>query len=148
MKDKAFKFVAGWTLPPRPRLIALINSGLEAYARMEGLSIERSRRLQVAVEGVFAYCARALRAHDSAGKICVELYRSRDLLRVCILHCGPGGEFDTMLAHGKIEEIRRTSFEALGLVLAGDMADSLTFESRFDLTLGETLRSFRVEVVA
>lgn len=146
MKDKAFRFVSRWTVPPRSRLIALVNAGLEAYTRMEGQSVERSLRLQVAVEGVYAYCVRTLRAHESAEKISVELYRGSGRLRVCVTHCGPGGEFDAMLADGRIEEIRRTSFEALGLVIAGEMVESLTFDAHFDLGLGENRKRFQLEI--
>lgn len=139
------KCVAEWTVPPQVRNIAIITAGIDAFCRMNGFSERDSRQLQVAVEGVFAYCARSIRERLSTACIRTQLYWRESSIVTVIEYHGEGGELDEMLKPDAGQPVRRTSFEAMGVFIAREILDSLVCKRRFDLAGGNRLNTYTLE---
>lgn len=136
--------IVRWVVMPRRVEVAIINAGIEAWMAVEGFDPLDSRRLQVCVEGVFSYCVGAIRAGGGAEDIAVTLFRLDDRLRVLIEHSGPPGEWDDCLKLDGCPPIKRTSFEAMGLFIARELLHSLSCESRYDVAVGASLRTYEL----
>ncbi|WP_157054873.1 hypothetical protein [Salidesulfovibrio brasiliensis] len=136
------KCVAEWIVPSRVRNVALITAGLEAFCGMNGFSERDSRQLQVAVEGVFAYCARTLSGNGEYTCIRCKLFWEDRRITVELEYSGKGGELDEMLRPDKNRPVRRTSFEAMGVFIARELLESLVCISRYDLALGGRLNTY------
>lgn len=126
--------IAEWILPPNVRLVRLINSGVRSYCELVGLDDWGSSRIELAVEGVFAYCARTLKAQCRMGEpIRIRLFHESGVLRIEVSHEGQGGEYDACLDPHPAFELRRTSFEAMGLYIAREVMDGLVHDYRWDI---------------
>jgi hypothetical protein len=131
-----------WIVPSRKQDIGVINAGLDVWLASEGISSLDSRRIQVCVEGVFSYCVGTIRSAGRREDITVSLYRAEGGLRVVLQHCGPEGEWDACLKAHACVEIKRTSFDAMGLFIARQMLDSLVCESMYDVAAGVPVKTF------
>lgn len=136
--------VVRWIVPPKKKAIGIINAGVAAFARDAALSRQDTLRLQVSIEGVYQYCVRNITEAFQAEEIAVALFRGDHAVKVVVQHCGAGGEWDVQLKDGHDRNIRRTSFEAMGLSISLDMLDSLTHTSQLDLTSGRTLKTYEL----
>jgi hypothetical protein len=135
--------IAEWILAPNLRLVRVLNSGIRSYCELVGLQDWACARIELAVEGVFAYCARTLKAQCRPGEpIHVRLYHESGILRIEISHEGQGGEYDACLDPTPSFELRRTSFEAMGLYIAREMLDGLTHDYRWDITAQANLNRY------
>lgn len=132
-----------WRLPPSLRRLAMINAGIDAFCSMNGFGSDASRRVQLGLEGLYAYCVRNILAAKEHVEIRVRLFWEETCLRIEVSHHGPGGEWDEQLKMKR--EIRRTSFEAMGLVISRDLMDDVTFESNYDMTAGVMLRTYALQ---
>lgn len=137
--------IAEWTLPPRVRNVAVITAGVDAICHMNGFSRHDSGRLQVALEGIFAYCVRSINSKCASSPIRVRLYWKDLKVSAEIEYYGPGGDLDDMLKRDSKMPLRRTSFEAMGLFIARDLVETLSYSGRFDLTAGGKLNSYVME---
>ena len=137
------KPMATWVVPPRREAISIINAGLEAFFRTNGFTNLDSQRLQVCVEGVFIYCANNIRAFDSSKNIHVNLLWEEHDVKIIIQHAGPKGEWDDSLKNSSFP-IRRTSFEAMGLFIAKEILNNLSYESLLDVVTGQVSNNYEL----
>lgn len=133
-----------WLVPPRKGDVVMVNNGIDAYCRANAISHRDSLRIQVCVEGVFAYLVQNIRNVKSWNEIHIDLFREDATVKVVMEHCGPGGEWDPALKADSSIKIRRTSFDSMGLFIAYDVLDSLTYDSWFDLGAGNCIRSYEL----
>jgi len=131
-----------WIVPPRKRNIAVINSGIEALARVHGIPERDSLRFQVSFEGVFSYLAHNILTAKKNNEVVVELYWESPDVRLVMQHDGPGGEWDDSLRAEAKGDIRRTSFDAMGLFIARDILHRLTFDNWYDLVTGRNMNKY------
>jgi len=131
-----------WLVPPRKADVAMVNSGIAAYCSANTVSDRDSLRLQVCIEGVFSYLVQNIRSMKAWNEIRIELFREDAEVKVVMQHCGPGGEWDQALKADSSIQIRRTSFESMGLFIAHDMLHDLTYDSWFDLGSGNCTRVY------
>lgn len=136
--------VVRWIVPPRRKAIGIINAGIEVHGRNNGYSGNDIQRLQLGVEGVYAYCVRNIQTAGEAEEIGVSLSQGKGKVKVVIQHSGSGGEWDSHLKKDSDHRIRRTSFEALGLFIALEFVDSLIHDSQLDLTTGRNLKTYEM----
>jgi hypothetical protein len=134
--------IVKWILAPRRCDIGIINAGVSVWLAAEGYGSLDSSRLQVCVEGVFSYCVGTIRGAGGNEDIAVSLFRLDDGVRVLVQHSGPAGDWDDSLMVDANPEIKRTTFDAMGLFIARELLHSLTCESRYDMVLGCPLKTY------
>ncbi|WP_243547335.1 ATP-binding protein [Pseudodesulfovibrio tunisiensis] len=127
---------AVWIMPPNRASVRMVNAGLDAFCILNGFDENHSRRIQVCLEGVFMYCARNIMTQADPHDIEVRLYWRTNRLEMFVEHHGPRGEWDDCLRRNSHVPLRRTSFEAMGLFIAREILDELTFEARYDIAAG------------
>lgn len=138
------KPIINWSVAPRKKNIAMINEGIDAFCRLYAIGSDDSLRLQGCVEGVFSYLVGNIRALASNDTIHTSLFWDTPDVTVRMVHSGPGGEWDECLRAGHKGEIRRTSFDSMGLFIARDLLHELHFESRYDLGQGQATRTYEL----
>lgn len=136
-----------WIVPPRKRAIGMINAGIGVFCESHGFSRDEISRLQVSVEGVFGYCVGNILAAKGAEEIAVWMLRDKERIKIVFQHYGAGGEWDHVLRPDAADHVRRTSFEAMGLFIAEEMADSLVHDSQLDLASGHTMKTYELQYI-
>ena len=137
-------YVASWSFPPAKGGVNIVNAGIDAFFRTNGLGQGRSLRFQACIEGVCNYCAGNIRERGGAEEIYLRLYWEDRSLRGLVYHYGPGGEWDHALDARHRGRVRRTSFDALGLFIAQELAADLVFRSQYDVVAGRTVREYEI----
>lgn len=141
--QKNVKPLATWTMPPRRDSMAVINAGIEALCRINGFDHMDSGRLQLCLEGVFAYCVNTLAGGGVNEPILVRLQWQRRDVVIVVEHAGPRGQWDEQL-RTPAEPVRRLGFDALGLFIAQEILHTLTYESPFDIGAGRTVNRYQL----
>ncbi len=133
-----------WIVPPLKRNIGIINAGIGAFCDANGFLQTDMLKLQLCTEGVFSYCVENIRTKKQSEEIAVCFLKDAEKFKILIQHAGPGGEWDSCLRPQEKKPVRRTSFSAMGLFIAIEMTDSLTFDSQLELTSGRTLKTYEM----
>lgn len=136
--------IVSWTVAPVRGHANIINAGIEAFFRDNGFGREDGLRLQACVEGVFSYCVRNIREHGQSDAVRVDLFWKQREIRVVVRHTGPGGEWDVSLKPDCTAPIRRIDFDAMGLFIAREIADELSFDSQYDLAAGRGYKEYEI----
>jgi len=136
--------IVSWTVAPKRGNVNVVNGGIEAFCRDNGFDRTNSLRLQACVEGVFSYCVKNIREHGQSERVHVDLFWKKRELRVVVRHSGPGGEWDLSLRPEGRESIRRVDFAAMGLFIAREIADKLSFDSQYDLASGRGYKEYEI----
>ncbi len=136
--------VISWVVPPRKRNVGIVNAGVDSFCRANGFSHRDSLRLQVCVEGVFGYCVGNIRSQGKRSEITLSLYWIGKKIQMIMQHNGPGGEWDDLLKDDSDPKIRRTSFESMGLFIAKEILQSLSFEDHYDIATGDIMKSYEL----
>ncbi|MEF2229854.1 MAG: hypothetical protein V3571_02915 [Pseudodesulfovibrio sp.] len=137
-------FVASWSFPPAKGGVNIVNAGIDAFFLANGFGRGHCLRFQACIEGVCNYCAGNLRSQGEAEEVHVRLYWEDRSLRGLVYHFGPGGEWDHALDARQKGRIRRTSFDALGLFIAHELAADLVCRSQYDVVAGRTVREYEI----
>lgn len=133
-----------WIATPVVGNINVINAGLAAFFKGNGFERRDSLRAQACVEGVFGYCVGNIKTNGFMEDITVDLsWVDHDII-LTIRHNGPGGEWDGLLSGEKDQQIKRTSFEAMGLFIARELLHSLTYQGQYDLASGRPVRVYEL----
>ncbi|MDD4953129.1 MAG: hypothetical protein PHV85_11315 [Desulfovibrionaceae bacterium] len=133
-----------WRLEPDARLARVLTAGIQALMDLNGARQADCDRLQLAVEGVFAYLCQILREARVRESVCAGMEIFGNEARVWLEHMGPKGDLDHFFEPDSTDKIKRTSFEALGLFLAREMSDSLVCERRYDYHKGKKVSRFTI----
>lgn len=136
--------IVSWTVTPTRGNVNVVNGGIEAFFRDNGFDRGDGLRLQACVEGVFSYCVKNIREHGQAEKVRVDLFWKKRELRVVVRHSGPGGEWDFSLRPECKDPIRRIDFDAMGLFIAREIADKLSFDSQYDIAAGRGYKEYEI----
>ncbi len=118
---------AEWRVFPENRLIPVVTGGLEAFCRALDLGAEHSLRLQLALEGVLGYCMHLAREPMAQREVTARVFLADRMVRMEVEHDGPRGLLDHFFESGGRDRFKRTSFEALGMYLASEIMDEMTF---------------------
>jgi len=141
-REMRMALIASWSMPPARGSVNIVNAGIEAFFLANGFERRHCLRFQACVEGVCNYCMGNIRERGEGEDVHIRLYWEDRTLRVLVLHHGPGGEWDHVLDERHRGKVRRTSFEAMGLFIADELADSLIFRSQYDVVAGRTVREY------
>lgn len=116
--------IATLTIQPKPQLFRIIAEAMGAYFDMRSVPQAEALKLQLVAEEIFGYCLATLARHERRSDITFRFHETDTTLTVMLEYIGPPGELDAALRRdGHIE---RTSFEALGLSIARQFADSIS----------------------
>ena len=136
--------IVSWTVAPVRGNVNVVNAGIEAFFHDNGFARADGLRLQACVEGVFNYCVKNIREQGQAEALRVDFFWDQREIRVVVRHSGPGGEWDTSLKPNCGDPIRRIDFDSLGLFIAREIADRLSFDSRYDMAAGRGYKEYEI----
>ncbi len=112
---------------PEPEIYSALHPAFEVLFGRFGFAREQAVNIVVAVEEVFAYCVNLIRSVKSKSRIDISINHDGSHLKIIIEHDGPRGPLEKHLTEDSQKKIERTSFEALGLYIAREVIDELTY---------------------
>ncbi len=116
--------IATITVQPKPQIFRIVAAAMGAYFELRSVPQAEAVKLQLVAEEIFGYCLATLTKHERRSEVTFRFHETDATLTVMLEYIGPRGELDILLrGDGRIE---RTSFEALGLSIARQFADSIT----------------------
>jgi len=121
--------------------LTLIQKITREVARQCGFDEEKASRISLALEEVFHYCVRLIQTDQEPSLISLAYRQRPQALDIQIEYRGPRGLLEKHFMPGRERSFKLTSFEAIGLRLADQSIDDLTYTpfhdgtNRFTMTI-------------
>ena len=122
------------TLAPRIRMLPILQAATREIGDQLGLDGERILKITLAVEEVFGYCLRMGRKEQQPSSVTVAYRQEQACLQVVIEHQGPQGLLERHFLPGREGSFSLTTFDAIGLKIAHDILDNLSYVRLYDGT--------------